>query len=61
VKATTDIDEEVTLGQEDLMVIGDIQIDLYRGVVGDSICGCKSSKEQLPKVDLGVAHERDKK
>jgi hypothetical protein len=53
---------------EDLMVIGDIQIDVYRGIMGKRLCECKSvhkGKEKdlksLPKVDLGVAHERDKK
>ena len=49
------------------MVIGDIQIDIYRGIMGKRLCECKTvhNKEKdlksLPKVDLGVAHERDKK
>jgi hypothetical protein len=53
---------------QDLLVIGDIQVDLYRGLMGRSECGCGRShkgKERdlksLPKVDLGVAHEKDKK
>jgi len=51
-----------------LMVIGDIQIDLYRGVKRVRSCGCSTAHKgkardlkSLPKVDLGVAHERDKK
>ena len=51
-----------------MMVIGDIQIDLYRGVKRVRSCGCSTAHKgkardlkSLPKVDLGVAHERDKK
>jgi hypothetical protein len=53
----------VTLEQEDLLVIGDIQIDMYRGHIGKQkqCCGCNSRKTSLPKLDLGVAHEKDKK
>lgn len=50
------------------MVIGDIQIDLYRGIQGERVCECKTAHKgrerdlkSLPKVDLGVAHEKDKK
>lgn len=60
-QTTTDDDNEVTLEPKELLVIGDIQVDLYRGRQGDIICGCKTSRGTLPKVDLGVAHERDKK
>jgi hypothetical protein len=50
------------------MVIGDIQIDLYRGIKSERLCQCKTAhkgKERdlksLPQVDLGVAHKKDKK
>lgn len=60
-QTTTDDDNEVTLEPKELLVIGEIQVDLYQGRQWDLICGCKTSRGTLPKVDLGVAHERDKK
>ena len=50
------------------MVIGDIQIDLYRGIMGEHLYqyeiadqGKERDLNSLPRVDLGVAHEKDKK
>jgi len=50
------------------MVIGDIQIDLYRGIMGERLYECETADQgkerdlsSLPRVDLGVAHEKDKK
>jgi len=50
------------------MVIGDIQIDLFRGLRSESPRQYKTADQRkerdlksLPRVDLGVAHEKDKK
>jgi hypothetical protein len=50
----------VTLRGNDLVDIGNIQIDMYRGVSG-RVCDNNRPGKYLDSHELGIADEKDKK